>query len=71
MIARLVRLAILIDISIMNDGNLVKKTSKINILSWLMRLSIHVDLTIIVPVVVSVNGLIAKSLNRHLKLDVG
>lgn len=65
------RRAILVDVTIPHDANLVKaekdKLSKYLDLAHEITAMWDVDSTIIVPIVVSVNGLIAKSLDQHLK----
>ncbi|CAH0403609.1 unnamed protein product [Chilo suppressalis] len=68
---RLKRQAALIDITIPHDENLVKaekdKLSKYLDLAHEVTALWDVDSTFIVAIVVSVNGLIAKSLDQHLK----
>ncbi|CAB0030643.1 unnamed protein product, partial [Trichogramma brassicae] len=68
---RLTRQAILVDITIPHDENLVKaekdKLTKYLDLAHEVTAMWDVDSTIIVPIVVSANGLIAKSLDQHLK----
>lgn len=70
-IDRSTRKAVLVDITIPHDGNLIKaeidKLSKYQDLAHEVTAMWHVDSTIIVPVVVSVNGLISKSFKQHLK----
>lgn len=65
------RRAILVDITIPHDENLVKaekdKLSKYLDLAHEVTAMWDVESTIIVPIVVSANGLIAKSLDQHLK----
>ncbi|KAI8429903.1 hypothetical protein MSG28_000381 [Choristoneura fumiferana] len=62
---------VLVDITIPHDENLVKaekdKLSKYLDLADQVTAMWDVDSTIIVPIVVSANGLIAKSLDQHLK----
>ncbi|XP_063619204.1 uncharacterized protein LOC134792018 [Cydia splendana] len=70
------RRAVLVDITIPHDENLVKaekdKSSKYLDLAHEITAMWDVDSTIIVPIVVSVNGLIAKSLDQHLeRLSLG
>jgi len=71
MIDRLERRAVIVDVTIPHDGNLVKaeKEKQIKYLDLAHEISDmwDVDSTIIVPIVISVNGLIAKSLDQHLK----
>lgn len=65
------RRAVLVDITVPHDENLVKaekdKLSKYLDLAHEITAMWDVDSTIIVPIVVSANGLIAKSLDQHLK----
>ncbi|KAI8424045.1 hypothetical protein MSG28_002675 [Choristoneura fumiferana] len=65
------RQAVLVDVTIPHDENLVKaekdKLSKYLDLAHEVTAMWDVDSTIIVPIVVSANGLIAKSLDQHLK----
>ncbi|KAJ0170136.1 hypothetical protein K1T71_014064 [Dendrolimus kikuchii] len=75
-IDRSARRTMLVDISIPHDCNLVKaetdKLTKYLDLAHEITAMWHMDSTIIVPIVVSVNGLIAKSLDRHLeRLSLG
>ncbi|XP_061704430.1 uncharacterized protein LOC133515871 [Cydia pomonella] len=70
------RRAVLVDITIPHDENLVKaekdKSSKYLDLAHEITAMWDVDSTIIVPIVVSANGLIAKSLDQHLeRLSLG
>lgn len=71
MIDRSERRAMIIDITIPHDENLVKaeKDKQIKYLDLAHEIvdMWDVDSAVIVPIVVSVNGLIAKSLNQHLK----
>ncbi|KAG6455661.1 hypothetical protein O3G_MSEX009336 [Manduca sexta] len=73
---RLSRRAILVDVTIPHDDNLVKaekdKMSKYLDLAHEVTDMWDVDSTIIVPIVVSAHGLIPKSLDQHLrKLSIG
>ena len=70
-IDRLERLALIVDVTIPHDGNLVKAENDKQIKYLDLAHEIvdmwNVDSAIIVPIVVSVNGLIAKSLDQHLR----
>jgi len=71
LIDRSQRRAVLVDITIPHDENLVKaekdKLSKYLDLAHEVTAMWNVDSTSIVPIVVSANGLIAKSLDQHLE----
>ncbi|CAH2108107.1 unnamed protein product [Euphydryas editha] len=71
LVDRSTRRAIIVDITIPHDDNLVKaekeKLSKYLDLAHEITAMWNVDSTIIVPIVVSVNGLLAKSFDQHLK----
>ncbi|CAH2233862.1 jg18646 [Pararge aegeria aegeria] len=71
LVYRSVRRAIIVDITILHDDNLVKaekeKVSKYLDLAHEIIAMWNVDSTVIVPIVVSVNGLLAKSFDQHLK----
>ena len=68
---RSVRRAIIVDITVPHDDNLVKaekeKVSKYLDLAHEITAMWNVESTIIVPIVVSVHGLFAKSFDQHLK----
>ncbi|XP_045535833.1 uncharacterized protein LOC123721337 [Papilio machaon] len=75
-IDRSARHTIIVDVSIPHDCNLVKaetdKMSKYLDLAHEITAMWHMESTIIVPIVLSVNGLIAKSLDHHLeRLSLG
>ncbi|CAH2232078.1 jg1123 [Pararge aegeria aegeria] len=63
--------AIIVDITIPHDNNLVKaekeKGSKYLDLAHEITAMWNVESTVVVPIVVSVNGLLAKSFDQHLK----
>ena len=65
------RRAMIVDIAVPHDGNLVKaeKDKQVKYLDLAHEIvdMWDVDSAIIVPIIVSVNGLIAKSLDKHLK----
>ncbi|CAH2218509.1 jg623 [Pararge aegeria aegeria] len=71
LVDRSVRRAIIVDITIPHDDNLVKadkeKVSKYLDLVHEITAMWGVESTVIVPIVVSVNGLLAKSFVQHLK----
>ncbi|CAH2268555.1 jg2242 [Pararge aegeria aegeria] len=71
LVDRSVRRAIIVDINIPHDDNLVKaekeKVSKYMDLAHEITAMWNVESTVIVPIVVSVNGLLAKSFDQHLK----
>ncbi|CAH2253470.1 jg6422 [Pararge aegeria aegeria] len=71
LVDRSVRRAIIVDITIPHDDNLVKaekeKVSKYLDLAHEITAMWNVESTVIVPIVVSVNGLLAKSFDQHLK----
>ena len=71
LVVRSERRAVLVDITVPHDENLVKaekdKLSKYLDLAHEVTAMWDVNSTIIVPIVVSANGLIAKSLDQHLK----
>ncbi|XP_075985623.1 uncharacterized protein LOC142982824 [Anticarsia gemmatalis] len=65
------RVAVIVDITVPHDENLVKaeKDKEVKYLDLAHEIvdMWDVDSAIIVPIVVSVNGLIAKSLDQHLR----
>ncbi|CAH2237010.1 jg9502 [Pararge aegeria aegeria] len=69
--AKTVRRAIIVDITIPHDDNLVKaekeKVSKYLDLAHEITAMWNVESTVIVAIVVSVNGLLTKSFDQHLK----
>ncbi|CAH2241353.1 jg15553 [Pararge aegeria aegeria] len=71
LVDRSVRRAIIVDITIPHDDNLVKaekeKVSKYLDLAHEITAMWNVESTVVVPIVVSVNGLLAKSFDQHLK----
>ncbi|CAH2256714.1 jg10947 [Pararge aegeria aegeria] len=71
LVDRSVRDAIIVDITIPHDDNLVKaekgKVYKYLDLALEITAIWNVQSTVIVPIVVSVNGLLAKSFDQHLK----
>ncbi|XP_069358840.1 uncharacterized protein [Maniola hyperantus] len=71
LVDRSARRAIIVDVTIPHDDNLVKaekeKVSKYLDLAHEITAMWSVDSTIIVPIVVSVHGLIANSFDQHLK----
>ncbi|CAH2256097.1 jg10379 [Pararge aegeria aegeria] len=71
LVDRSVRLAIIVDITILNDDNLVKaekeKVTKYLDLAHEITAMWVVESTVIVPIVVLVNGLLANSFDQHLK----
>ncbi|CAH2230236.1 jg19990 [Pararge aegeria aegeria] len=71
LVDRSVRRAIIVDITIPHDDNLVKaekeKVSKYLDLAHEITAMWSVESTVVVPIVVSVNGLLAKSFDQHLK----
>ncbi|CAH2265665.1 jg4915 [Pararge aegeria aegeria] len=71
LVDRSVRRAIIVDITIPHDDNLVKaekeKVSKYLDLAHEITAMWNVESTVIVPIVVSANGLLAKSFDQHLK----
>ncbi|CAH2217917.1 jg11424, partial [Pararge aegeria aegeria] len=71
LVARSVRREIIVDITIPHDDNLVKaekeKESKYLDLAHEITAMWNVESTVIVPTVVSINGLLAKSFDQHLK----
>ncbi|CAH2232371.1 jg15309 [Pararge aegeria aegeria] len=71
LVDRSVRRAIIVDITIPHDDNLVKaekeKVSKYLDLAHEITAMWNVESTVIVLVIVSVNGLLAKSFDQHLK----
>ncbi|CAH2227606.1 jg25108 [Pararge aegeria aegeria] len=71
LVDRSVRRAIIVDITIPHDDNLVKaekeKISKYLDLAHEITAMWNVEWTVVVPIVVSVNGLLAKSFDPHLK----
>ncbi|CAH2218490.1 jg2973 [Pararge aegeria aegeria] len=71
LVDRSVRRAIIVDITIQHDDNLVKaekeKVSKYLCLAHEITAMWNVESTVVVPIVVSVNGLLAKSFDQHLK----
>ncbi|CAH2266837.1 jg8898 [Pararge aegeria aegeria] len=65
---RSVRRATIVDITIPHDDNLVKaEKEKVSYLAHDITAMWNVESTVIVPIVVSVNGLLAKSFDQHLK----
>ncbi|CAH2096931.1 unnamed protein product [Euphydryas editha] len=66
---RSARQAIIVDIIVPHDDNLVQAEKKFNYLDFAHEVTgmWNVDLTIIVPIVVSVNALLTKSFDQHLK----
>ncbi|CAH2215814.1 jg25700 [Pararge aegeria aegeria] len=71
LVHRSVRRAIIVDITIPHDDNVVKakkeKVSKYLDLAHEITAMWNVESTVVVPIVVSVNGLLAKSFDQHLK----
>ncbi|CAH2241694.1 jg26991 [Pararge aegeria aegeria] len=71
LVDRSVRRAIIVDITIPHDDNLVKaekeKVSKYLDLANEITAMWNVESTVIVPIVVSVNGLLSESFDQHLK----
>ncbi|CAH2239942.1 jg3373 [Pararge aegeria aegeria] len=71
LVDRSVRRATTVDITVPHDDNLVKdikeKVSKYLDLAHEITAMWNVESTVIVPIVVSVNGLLAKNFDRHLK----
>ncbi|CAH2255638.1 jg19332 [Pararge aegeria aegeria] len=71
LVDRSVRRAIIVDITIPHDDNLVKaekeKVSKYLDLAHEITAMWNVESTVVVPIVVSFNGLLAKSFDQHLK----
>ncbi|CAH2255620.1 jg19327 [Pararge aegeria aegeria] len=71
LVNRSVRRAIIVDITIPHDDNLVKaekdKVSKYLDLAHEITAMWIVESTVDVPIIVSVNGLLAKSFDQHLK----
>ncbi|CAH2240827.1 jg13456 [Pararge aegeria aegeria] len=71
LVDRSVRRAIIVDITIPHDDNLVKaekeKVSKYLDLVHEITAMWNVESTVIVPIIVSANGLLAKSFDQHLK----
>ncbi|CAH2265638.1 jg15722 [Pararge aegeria aegeria] len=72
LVDRSVRRAITVDITIPHDDNLVKaekdKVSKYLDLAHEITAMWNVESTVIVPIVASVNGLLAESFDQHPKL---
>ncbi|CAH2245046.1 jg17443 [Pararge aegeria aegeria] len=71
LVDRSVRRAIIVDITIPHDDNLMKagkeKLSKYLDLAHEITTMWNVESTVVIPIVVTVKGLLAKSFDQHLK----